>query len=170
MKKDFDFNLVSKDIPYDVIKKIIAQISVCTHDYVKCEIGEYVGEIRSYESIPWRSVSKLTEKKYVDIQQEMGEINSEDNKFEVYLIVKGLDTYKYRICFIEYGSISYPVSIILNDDIALNCMDKVIDEYTIENQSELENTIEKIISSDYLSSILQNLIYEAIRRENQASV
>lgn len=46
-------------------------------------------------------------------------------------------------------------------------MDQSKEEYTIENQVELEEKMDSILNSDRLGVIIQNLIYEAIRREQQ---
>ena len=173
MKREFSFDLINKEIPYEVIKKKIYQISFLTQGYVTCEISEYIGKIRSYEELTTlgligSSNFKLNNPvRHVDIQEELGEIKIENHKYEIYLTVKGLENYKYRICFIEYGSISYPVSLILDSDIAFDCMDQSKEEYTIENQVELEEKMDSILNSDRLGVIIQNLIYEAIRREQQ---
>lgn len=170
MKKEFSFDLVNKEIPYEVIKKKIDQISNWTKGYVTCEISEYSGKIRSYDSpttiglIGDAKFNLTGSVKHVDIQKQLGEIQNENHKYEVYLCVKGLENYKYRICFIEYGSISYPVSLILDSDIAFDCMDQSKEEYTLENQEVLEKQFDLILNSETLANIIQNLIYEGIRR------
>lgn len=169
MRKDFNFVLTNTEIPYDVIKKKIDQISNWTRGYVTCEISEYSGEIRSYDTpttiglIGSAKFNLTGSVKHVDIQKKLGEIKNENHKYEVYLCVNGLDNYKYRICFVEYGSISYPLSLILDSDIAFDCMEQSKEEYIVENQIELEEKIDLILNSETLGGIIQNLIYEAIR-------
>ena len=48
MKREFSFDLINKEIPYEVIKKKIDQISFLTQGYVTCEISEYIGKISGY--------------------------------------------------------------------------------------------------------------------------
>lgn len=46
----------------------------------------------------------------IDIQAELGAHGAENNKFEVFLTVKRLEHYRYRMMFVEYGSVAYPAT------------------------------------------------------------
>lgn len=65
------------------------------------------------------AMSTISETESADIQQDLGEQGSEQNKFEVFLTVKGLEHYKYRMMFVKYSTISYPVTIVMNKDLAI---------------------------------------------------
>ena len=108
-----------------------------------------------------------TEKtEHVDIQEDLGEQSDRDNKFEVYLSVKGLDHYKYRMMFVHYRAISYPVTIVLSEDLA-DVSGHYKDSFEVVSVSELENLMQVLIKSEFLRNLIQNLINEALRIENQ---
>ena len=96
-------------------------------------------------------------------------IHSQKNKFEVFLSVKGLDHYKYRMMFIEYDDISYPVKVVLKEELAVEYNGKRNYILQIKSMAELEEMMNKIINSNTIISLLQSLIYEAIRHENNLS-
>lgn len=100
-KNSFNFELESKEIPFDVIKEAISIIDIASRNYVSANIVEYNGNIDSY--IRRSSAASIAEvmnsKKEIDIQTDLGEIDYQEFKYEVYLTVKGLDNYKYR-CFL----------------------------------------------------------------------
>lgn len=69
--------------------------------------------------------------------------------------------------FVRYGSISYPVTIVLNRDIAEKSLGKTQTKYFISNEDNLRDMLNEIINSSYIFSIVQSLINEALRRENK---
>ena len=90
MKREFSFDLINKEIPYEVIKKKIDQISFLTQGYVTCEISEYIGKIRSYEELTTlgligSSNFKLNNPvRHVDIQEELGEEDEDQREITRY--------------------------------------------------------------------------------------
>ena len=56
---------------------------------------------------------------FYDIQDDLGEQSKEDHRYEVFLTVKGLEHYRYRMMFVDYGAISYPATIVLNEMLAI---------------------------------------------------
>lgn len=79
----------------------------------------------------------------------MGEQSGIDNKFEVFLSVKGLEYYKYRIMFLRYGAIAYPVEVVLNEDIAEAYNGKKQYIYDVDSMEELKTMFETIINTDF---------------------
>ncbi len=167
---NFKFNLVDKFSPEVSIKKSLKQIEEATKGYVKGHIEKYDGPIYSYSKkvgLPaalsaWYSSSDNCN---VNIQDELGALQNEQNRYEVFLSVKGLEYYKYRMMFVDYGTISYPVTIVMNDSLAIEYSNQTRTVFIIENMLELERMMDRIINSDTMISLIQNLINEALRKE-----
>lgn len=177
-KEKFTFELVDKYTPYIVIRNFLKQIKEETKGYVTGNIERYDGPVYSYT----KQVSGLTavavdaslrraqsEPKTVevDIQQDLGEQNTERNKFEVYLSVKGLEHYKYRMMFVDYGTISYPVKVIMNEDLAVAYSGRRKDVFTVDSMKKLEEMMDKIMNSEMMISLIQSLINESLRQESK---
>lgn len=99
----------------------------------------------------------------------MGVCDNEQYKYEVYISVKGLEYYKYRIMFLEHGTIAYPVKIVLSEELAYEYSQKKIYTFNIDTMKALEDMMDKIINSQTMVKLLQSLINEAIRQENEIS-
>lgn len=170
-KRTFDFDLVDKYTPDIVIGNSLEQISEATRGYVSGNIAEYTGPISSYTKAVGITAaldvfSKNAETVRVDIQEDLGEQDKKRNRYEVFLTVRGLEHYKYRMMFVDYGAISYPVTIVLNEDLAIEYSGgKINDTFSIKTMKELEQMMDAIINSDTLLLLLQNLINEALRQE-----
>jgi hypothetical protein len=170
----FDFELKDTKTPDEVVIDYANKISEETRNLVNCEVKPYDGAISSYiikkDSFALAmDVLSTTEEKF-DVQDELGEQSDLDNKFEVYLTIKGLDSYKYRIMFIRYGAISYPVKVVLNEDIAKEYSGKLQYEYIVESMEELEDMVNKIFESEFCTKLIQSLINEAMRIENKMNI
>ncbi len=171
-KSMFSFKLVDTKAPETVIKDSLKQIASATQGYVTGDIQEYDGPIRSYTKkveltaafAPFQATSETIK---VNIQDDLGEQNNQKNRFEVFLTVKGLEHYKYRMMFIDYGSVSYPVTIVLNEMLAAAYSGRKIEMFRISSMKELEDMMDSIINSSEMILFLQNLINEALRRENE---
>ena len=105
-KKTFTFELVDKYTPEAVIQDSLKQIEEATNGYVRGNIAEYDGPIGTYTKNigmlgALGTLATKTETVQVDIQNDLGELDDEDNRFEVYLTVKGLEYYKYRMMFVD---------------------------------------------------------------------
>ena len=171
MNKDcFNFELIDKFTPDVVIKNSLEQVKEATNEYVIGNVEEYNGKIDSYtKTTPYPLSIPRQETVYIDIQENLGAMHSQKNKFEVFLSVKGLDHYKYRMMFIEYDDISYPVKVVLKEELAVEYNGKRNYILQIKSMAELEEMMNKIINSNTIISLLQSLIYEAIRHENNLS-
>lgn len=169
----FNFNLVDTKEPVDVIKEQIGVISKRSRGYVSAHIKDYSGPIQSYTYKTPTGLGHVTKgfatEKEVefDIQTKLGEIGSERHKYEVYLSVKGLPNYKYRMMFVSYGSISYPVTIVLNDDIAEDIRTGYSYTQMVKSLEELEELLNKILESYMFHELVQSMINEALRQEQR---
>lgn len=104
---------------------------------------------------------------HVDIQNELGEQTNKRNRFEVFITAKGLEHYKYRLMFVDYGTISYPVTIVMNEELAVEYSGRRNDRFLIGSMKELEEMMNVIMNSDTMIALLQNLINEALRQESK---
>ena len=170
-KSGFCFELIDKETPEEVIRRSIGQIGEATNQLVAGVISKYSGYIYSYTkpiglAAAIRSV-QTSGTVDVDIQEDMGEISDESHRYEVFLTVKNIDNYKYRIMFVDYGAVAYPVTIVLNEEIMEEYSTQRRDVYNIYSMQELEDLLDKIINSQTLIKLIQSLIYESLRREKK---
>lgn len=170
------FNEEDLTSPKIVVENLISQIKDQTNGMVFGKIDNYEGVIDSY--IVPSTLVKLSsllgnETEKVDVQEELGELNKETQKFEVFLCTPVYKQYKYRICFIEFGISYYPVKVVLEQNIA----DEINKEgkknsyiYSCANRSELEELIVRIIYSKKVISVMQEImkIY-AIHKDDSPS-
>ena len=116
------------------------------------------------------SIQTKSETIKVDIQEDLGEQSKEDHRYEVFLTVKGLEHYRYRLMFVDYGAISYPVTIVLNEMLAIEYSGKRNDIYYIDSMKELENMLDVVINSESMIDFIQKLINESLRQERVEKV
>lgn len=170
----FQFDLVDKLTPDKVVEKELNMIESLTRGYVIGKVESYEGHVFSYDYTKTTGLNTLTwyqksgETVHVDIQTKLGEQNNEDKRFEVYLGVKGLNNYKYRMMFLKYGTLSYPATFVLNEDLAVvygNGRKSTI--VKLESMAEIQAMLDKILESEMMINLIQNLINEAIRQENK---
>lgn len=165
----YSFNLVDKMRPELVIKKALEQFDADTNGYVIGNIASYSGFITSYvrkTGYVLNIQNMLGGEEEIDIQQDLGAQNEDSYKFEVFLTVKGIENYKYRLMFLKYGTISYPATVVLNEDLAEQCFDqKKPTVMLVDSMAETDELIQQIMNSDYFENIVQKLIFEALRQE-----
>ena len=168
-KNEFSFELTDKNTPEEVIRKSIEQIGEATKQYVIGVVSKYSGHIYSYtKQVGLAAGLKAIQTSGtidVDIQDELGEISEESHRYEVYLSVKNMENYKYRLMFVDYRAVAYPVTIVLNEEIAEEFSSQKRDAFSIDSMQELEDLLNKIINSPTLFKLIQSLIYESLRRE-----
>lgn len=166
-KETFNFDLKDTMSPEEVIIEDAKKIAECTRDMVSCNVNSYEGETTSYvrkNNILAMAEAMQQTEKTINIQNSLGEQSGVDKKYEVFLSVKGLEYYKYRIMFLRYGAISYPVEVVLNEDIAEAYNGKKQYVYNVGSMEELKIMFETIINTDFCTELIQSLIYESMRQ------
>ena len=165
-KEMFSFELIDKYPPEVVVRNMLKQIEESTEGYVIGNIEQYDGPIFSYtKRIGLASLQTVLEPTNIDIQAELGAKGAENNKFEVFLTVKRLEHYRYRMMFVEYGSVAYPATVVMNDSLAVEYSDKRDFVFRVNSMKDLEDMLNTIINSQTLVALIQNLIYESLRQE-----
>ena len=170
-KAKFNFELKDTMSPEEVIIESARDIGECTNEMVICNVGPYDGETKSYiKKNSYATIARTLqsmEEETVDIQDSLGEQSGIENKYEVFLSVKGLEYYKYRIMFLKYGAIAYPVQVVLNEDIAEAYNGKKQYIYDVESMQDLKTMFETIINTDFCTNLIQSLIYESMRQSRK---
>ena len=145
----FEFKLKDEYTPEVAIMKILSQIEEATQGYVQGKVEVYNGPINSYKqpglAAFLNNSSIMDDEKTIDIQDELGEIGTENHKYEVFLAVKGLPHYKYRMMFIYSGQYK--------------------ELFKCDSMKTLQDMMEKIINSEPMIAFIQKLINEALRQE-----
>ena len=72
--------------------------------------------------------------------------------------------------FVDYGAISYPVTIVLNEMLAIEYSGRRNDIYYIDSMKELENMLDVVINSESMIDFIQKLINESLRQERVEKV
>ena len=172
-KAKFNFELKDTMSPEEVIIESARDIGECTNEMVICNVGPYDGEAKSYiKKNSYATIARTLqsmEEETVDIQDSLGEQSGIENKYEVFLSVKGLEYYKYRIMFLKYGAIAYPVQVVLNEDIAEAYNGKKQYIYDVESMQDLKTMFETIINTDFCTNLIQSLIYESMRQSRKSN-
>lgn len=170
-KSNFTFELVDKYAPDVVFEKALRQINEATEGYVLGNIGKYDGPIHSYiQKSGLKATIEAVQgsgERMVNIQNSLGDLDRVQNRFEVFLTAKGLEHYKYRMMFVDYGTVSYPVEVVMDENLAVECFGKQSSTFTIHTMNELEDVIRTVLESEVLLHLIQSLINESIRQENK---
>lgn len=169
-KGDFSFDLVDKCAPEIVIKTALKQIEEATDGYVVGNIKDYDGPIQTYTLVNGFSVAleRFQSSEVVNIQNVLGEQGNENHQYEVYLTATDteLEHYKYRMMFVSYGTVSYPVTIVMDEELAREYTGKKNDTFYIESMKKLQDMINSVINSNKILSLIQKLIDESLRHKN----
>lgn len=165
-KETFTFELLDKYPPEVVIRNLIQQIEEATKGYVIGNIEQYNGPIYSYrKNTGLSSLQTVLEPVNVDIQSDLGAQGVENYRYEVFLTVKGLEHYRYRMMFVEYGSVAYPATIVMNEALAIEYSNKRSFMFKVGSMKDLEDMLDAIINSETMVSLVQSLINESLRQE-----
>lgn len=158
-----DFSNIDLTAPDIVVGEIAAQISDETNGIVHGVVEPYDGRVYSYTSrsgvLSVAEALGQSEKK-VDIQTTLGKRGEEVNKFEFFLNTPSYEQYKYRVCYLKYGLGNYPVDVILEQSIAkdINTDSSSSYIYKCNTREELEDLIVRIVCSDRVIGVMQELI------------
>ena len=152
LKEKLSFDKVDLTAPDKVIKEVGNELSEITQGMVKCEVKEYDGPIRSFTQ------TKEVEH-HIDIQCRLGEMGNSQKIFEVCLETPDNIDYKFRLMFIAYDATIYPVTVVLESDIA-NQLPQYGNGYiySFKSRKDFQIFLVDVINSDKAVTILQQLI------------
>ena len=157
LKEKLSFDKVDLTTPDKVVKEVGNELSEITQGMVKCEVQPYDGPIRSFTQT--KEVGAKTVEERVDIQSRLGEMGNTQKKFEVCLETPNNQDYKFRLMFIEYDATIYPVTAVLESDIA-NQLPQYGNSYiySFKTRKDFQVFFVDVINSDKAVTILQQLI------------
>ena len=166
LKEKLSFDKVDLTAPDKVIKEVGNELSEITQGMVKCEVKEYDGPIRSFTQTKEVGTAALltafqtkTVEQHIDIQSRLGEMGNTQKKFEVCLETPNNKDYKFRLMFIAYDATIYPVTVVLESDIA-NQLPQYGNGYiySFKSRKDFQSFFVDVINSDKAVTILQQLI------------
>ena len=142
---------------------------------VMAKMADYTGPVSSYTRPGFGDVMNVIGKTMksipVDIQEDLGDIGRLPNRFftfEFFLTSSHTPNYKYRIMFFRYEIDYYPLTIVLDDEIA-NDMG-VEQRLTCENEDVFKAVLAKIINSAKVEKVIQNLYNLSRKAEHMKTV
>lgn len=156
-----DFSEIDLTAPNIVVEEIVSEISKATNDIIQGKVIAYSGPIFTYtkKGIDFSTLLS-TDEREVDIQDSLGKQGEKEYKFEVFLNTPIYESYKYRVCFIQYGISNYPATVVLDKNVAhsisLGQSSKYI--YRCSDRKELEDLMIKVIYCKQIISAMQELI------------
>lgn len=157
-----DFSEIDLTAPNKVVEEILKQIPEATNNIVSGQIDEYTGYVTSYKTTRTslaEALGTITTETHVDIQKSLGKSGEEENKFECYLFTSVYEGYKYRMFFMKYGIAHYPVQFTLEESIARSIQGTNSNYIvTCNNRDEVEDLILRILTSEKILGVMQELI------------
>ncbi len=156
----FRFDLDDAHTPDQVVKDCLQSLEEETHGYVTAHVQEYT---KHYDEVS----NTKDDQEHPNVQSYLGAVNDQKKTYEIYLSVKGIPNFKYRMMFLEFGEIAYPAGMVLSDEISTIITSVYEYRYAIESVSSLQHVMDKILNSNYFHVLIQNFINEGLRREKE---
>ena len=157
-----DINVCArKSTPRDLVQEQCEKLAEITNGKIIARVADYEGDYKSYSKMSnlallANAASALTMESF-DAQKELGE-SGDDGSFvyEFFISSERTPKYKYRICFLYYGALLYPVGITLEQSIANEL--GVETEFTVDSEEQFTTMLKRILGCDKLSEVLSNLL------------
>lgn len=149
-------------MPKNILEEQCTYLNKMTNEIIIGRVEEYSGNIDSYIIPGFSDALKplndiFTEKK-VNIQSALGEMGERQFTYEFFLTSRVTPDYKFRVLFMQYGIMGYPVKIVLEEGIA----DEIDAEhgyiYSVQSQEEYEEVLGKVLNSTRITDIVTRLI------------
>lgn len=162
-KKEFHASRLG-ETPDSIIQAQCDFLQKMTDGKIIAKCVSYDGYTKSYKvNSSFEQVSKMLQPKLHDIQNDLGEIEETRFAYEFYITCRTTPNYKYRIMFIEYGFMFYPVSITLDEDIASEI--SIETDIECDTQEDFNSVLEKVLNSSKLEKLINNLLTLVDRHE-----
>lgn len=145
-------------------------IREATNYEIKAQITPYSGPIRSYMKPSFSNAIKssfiFSDDKFVDIQEDLGDIGSRYFTFEFFISSPSVPNYKYRIMFMQYEIGYYPLFLVLDDEIAEEIISPLPENVSnglsnqnvlCENEADFIKLLKKVIASQKVRKVITSL-------------
>lgn len=150
-----NFEILKVIYPKDIAIEYCNQLYELTNKLVIAKVEKYrqsIADMNSVGSIN-TTFSLISNK----VEKHLGAV-SKNSKFTYELYITGINTprYKYRFCFIENDIYPYPVSIIIDADIAkeLGCDTKII----CKDEKKYKEVLINILNTNRLREVINGLM------------
>ena len=158
-----NFNEIDLTSPDRVIGVINDDLIKATRGIVRIGIEPYDGIITEHKPSFVTNFVELFQKnsESFSVLPDMGKLGGEIHQYELYLFTPSYPSYKFRMMFLRFGLASYPAEIILEQGIAAIAGDEkgFVDVLVrVDNREQLETFIEKVLNTDYIIDVMQELI------------
>lgn len=145
--------------PKDIIEEQCKFLKEMTDDYVIGKVNDYSGQIQNYTEPGLADsalvISQAFSGKTVDIQSKLGELSDGTFTYDFFLSSKYTPNYVYRIMFLRHGITPYPVTLVLDEEVATQI--NYFSEITCNSEKEFEEILSKTLNSKKCSTVIQNL-------------
>lgn len=176
LKEKLNFDKVDLTPPDEVVTEMAAELEDATNSLVNCTVSPYTGPIRSYTETKTTGIGAAldvftprTIEERIDIQNELGEIGKTKKKFEVCLTTPQNHAYKFRLMFIEYDATIYPVTVVLESEVARQLIQYGNGYiYSFGTRKDFQEFLDNVIGTRKVMAILQQLIDLAGNTESVA--
>jgi len=166
-----EFAPQSVETPKEIIEQQCDSLERLTKGKITAKLSEYDGHIASYiKSGITSSIGAIGASlgdREVNIQEDLGEIKSDNFIFEFFITSKSTPNYKYRVMFIKYGIEFYPTLIVLDESIASEL--DVEQNIEVASQEKFEEILEKILNSNKIEKVINALLAIAMKEEKKLS-
>lgn len=154
-----DFDDIDLTAPNLVVEEILKELSKETKGIVEGKILPYKGHITSYTKQGFAGVAAALSGRadeYVDIQKDLGRSGVETHKYELFLCTPSYEHYKFRICFFSFNTGNYPVSFVLQENVADSI--SLSENVKCVDRTQVENLLYRILNSKYIIGVMQEII------------
>lgn len=158
--------------PEKILQNICEKISKETENAISGIVKEFDGPIRSYRQAPIsETVTQFNKPKEVNVQDTLGELGNEHRKFEFCITTPIYEHFRYRLMFIEYDLAVYPVTVVLEEQIARELQGKQEQSYifTCNTREDFETFAINIVRTECVSQMMQRLINVGYGQQEQAN-
>ena len=151
------FSAVDIEAPNNVLNQQGEYLSDATDGLIIAKATEYDGEIHSctIPGISSLAITNIADRKF-NVQDELGDIQENTFKYEFYIASPLAPDYKYRIMFFEHNISLYPVSIVLDQEIANEI--NVEEEILCETIKDFELILSSILNSSKIEKVINALL------------
>lgn len=162
IKDKLNFDRIDLTQPNEVIEEIASQVTIETNGMVTGCVKPYEGPLVSQGQNAVAGIGAVL-RAAMDpggIQKTLGRQGEEIRSYEFFLNTPVYESYKYRVCYFQFGVAHYPVTVVMEQDVAdaLTMKRNSAFEFCCENREELEDLISKAIGSHRVIEVIQELI------------
>lgn len=151
------FSPIEVEAPNKVLNQQGEYLNDATDGLIIAKATEYDGEIhsRTIPGISSLAITNIADRKF-NVQDELGDIQENTFKYEFYIASPLAPDYKYRVMFFEHNISLYPVSIVLDQEIASEI--NTDEEILCETINDFEAILSSVLNSSKIEKVINALL------------